>query len=476
MLWGLALTLLLFWLVKVPLTNWALRRLPGDWEITVTGVRPGFAGAWLSGVRVVHRPTGRQLAFAEKAEVANGWPALLKGELGSLDLHLPQVSWRDEFETPYEVPPPGGPPASPVIAWDSCRIHGGVFTWFESGSEVPRLALRVLDFHGGRLVIYNDGRLEAAEQNIALSEVVSREFTDDGALEIESRSPQVEGVVTAQRAENRYTVEKVNLRAPECKVVWHRKAAPAAAPAAVDQSRPERPAWDKPVEFFIRTGTAEPGRLVFTLHPPDTAAVEFTAALQSLQATDMRINGGLPFVIGKAEAILREIKSPGATLEARELTITAALDEKSRCRISSAAVNGAKVTDSNRLLAALGFSAEETKTLPLCSTGLDAKCVNLAISGDGDLSSPDAQQIVLENFSAVMPGEKIPVAQASRVELSARPEEAINDKRLRSVIVQKPEVKITESQFIDELTPFSPQRVEPVPAPQTPPPSLGQKG
>ncbi len=467
MLWGVSLTILLLWLVKVPLTNWALRRIPGDWEITVTGVRPGFAGAWLSGVRVVHRPTGRQLAYAEKAEVANGWTALLKGELGSLDLTHPEVSWREEFETPYAVPPPGGPPVSPVIAWDAGRIHDGVFTWYELGREVPRLALRVTRFAGGRLVIYNDGRLEAAEQDIALSEVVSREFTDDGVLEIESRSPQVEGVVTAQRAENRYTVEKVRLSAPECKVVWHRRNTPAAATVAVP-SEPERPAWDKPVEFVIKAGTADPGRVVLTLHPPHTAAVEFTAALQTLEASEMRINGGLPFVIGRAKAKLAEIKSPGATLEARELTLTAALDDKSRFQVSSAAVNGAKVADSNRLLTALGFTPEETKSLPLCSTGLDAKCVNLAISGDGDISSPDAQQIVLENFSAIMPGEKNPIARATRVELRGMPEEALKDKRLRSVNVEKPEVKVTESQFTDELIPFSPAPQSP--APQTAPP------
>ena len=54
LLWGLALTLLLVWVVKVPLVNLALRRLPGDWEITVTGVRPGLRGAGLAGVRVIH--------------------------------------------------------------------------------------------------------------------------------------------------------------------------------------------------------------------------------------------------------------------------------------------------------------------------------------------------------------------------------------------------------------------------------------
>ena len=199
MLWGLALAIVLLWLVKVPLVNWALRRLPGDWEITVTGVRPGFAGVWLKGVRIIHRPTGRQLAFAAKAEVSNGWPALLKGKLGNLDLTEAEVSWREEFETPYKVPPPGGAPPAPVLTWDSGAIHDGVFTWYELGREVPRLALRITHFDGGRLTIFNDGRLEAEEQNIALSDVVSREFVSDDTLEIESRSPQVEGVMTAQR-------------------------------------------------------------------------------------------------------------------------------------------------------------------------------------------------------------------------------------------------------------------------------------
>ncbi len=466
-LWGLALSLALLWLVKVPLVNWVLRRLPGDWEISVRGVRPGFAGATLTGVLVIHRPTGRQLAYAEKAEVANGWPGLLKGELGKLDLTKADVSWHEEFETPYEVPPPGGAPAAPVVAWDAGSVHESVFTWYELGREVPRLALRIAKFEGGRLVIYNDGRLEASEQDIVLDDVVSREFVRDDTLEIETRSTVVAGVMTAQREQNRYTVETVNLNAPECKVVWHRKSAETAAKAAAQESGPERPDWDKPVEFFIKTGTAEPGRLAFTLHPPDRAAVEFTAGLQSLRAADIRIAGGLPFVIGKADAKLGEIKSPGATLEARELTFSAALDEQTRFQVSTAEVNGAKVTDSNRLLGAFGFTPAETKSFPLCSTGLNAKCVNLAIGDDG-VTSSDPQHIVLENFSATMPGGKEPVAKAGRVELSGLPEEALKDKRLRSVSVQNPEVQITESQFTDELIPFTPGT--PSPAPPTAPP------
>ena len=193
-LWGLTLTLLLLWVVKVPLVNWALRRLPGDWEITVTGVRPGFSGAWLAGVRVIHRPTGRQLAYAEKAEVAHGWARLMAGELGALTLTKAEVSWREEFETPYKLPPEGGPPAVPVVAWDTGAVHDGVFTWYELGREVPRLALRITHYDGGRLTIFSDGRLEAAEQNITLREVVSREFVSNDTVEIESnassRSPR----------------------------------------------------------------------------------------------------------------------------------------------------------------------------------------------------------------------------------------------------------------------------------------------
>ncbi len=463
-LWALTLTLLLVWVVKVPLVNWALRRLPGDWKITVTGVHPGLGGAGLTGVRVIHRPTGRQLAHAEKAEVVNGWALLMKGELGTLTLTKAEVSWREEFETPYELPPEGGPRAVPVVAWDAGAVHDGVFTWYESGREVPRLALRISHYDGGRLTIFSDGRLEAAEQNITLSEVVSREFTGDGALEIESRSPQVEGVVTAQRALNRYTVGKMTVAAPECKVVWHRReSAPAPAPAEV--SGPPRPEWDKPVEFFIKEGTAQPGKLMFTLHPAAAAAVEFTSALKSLHTKDMRIGGGQPFVIGKADATLEGIKAPGATLEAREVSFTAALDEQGRFLVASATVNGATLTDSARLLASLGLSPEANMALPVWRTGLDAKGVNLTISGGG-ITSPDAQQIVLENFSAVMPGGKDPVAQAVRVEVNAVLDEVFRDKRLRSVNVQKPEVKITASQFTDELIPFS----TPPPVPLTAPP------
>src|SRR5688572_3172761 len=94
---GLLVVLVLLWIVKVPVTLWFLRRLPGDWEISVTGLRPGITSLTLRGVRVVHRPTGRPLGYAQEVEVSNGWPALIKGKLGKLTLTKAEVSWRDEF-------------------------------------------------------------------------------------------------------------------------------------------------------------------------------------------------------------------------------------------------------------------------------------------------------------------------------------------------------------------------------------------
>src|SRR6185503_16386174 len=97
-------------------------------------------------------------------------------------------------------------------------------------------------------------------------------------------------------------------------------------------------------------------------------------------------------------------------------SFVASLDEQKEVHVTSASVNDATVTDSSRLLGSLGCTPEETKSLPVCRTGLDAKCANLLIGSHG-LTSADPQQIVLENFSAMMPGKKEPFANVPRVEL-----------------------------------------------------------
>lgn len=468
---GLLLIGILLWLVKVPLANWILHKLPGDWEITVAGLRPGFAGVTFADVRVVHRPTGLQLAFAEEARASHGWPSLLKGKLGTLTLTNADVIWHEKFETPYVVPPEGGPPAAPVIEWDHGIIRGGTFTWYEEGHDLPRLSLRIVSFDGGKLTIYNDGRLEAAPQKIGLEEVVSREFVKNDTLTIESRSPQVQGIATAQRDLNRYTVETIHLQAPECRVAWHQPAdkppAPTAAPSA--STDPPRPAWDKPVEFFIRQGTADPGRVAFTLHPPSAPAVAFDAALHALTTSDMRINGGLPFIFGKTDATLTGVKSPATTFTADEVKVTTTYDEQGRFHVSAASVNGALLTDSNRLLPVLGFTPEQIKTFVVCRGELDAQGSSLVISSAG-VASTVAQQVKLRNFAATRPGEKEPIVQASDAAITAVPSEVMENKRLRSVSLDKMEVKITENVFTDELNPVKPPPVTPPPAPGAGPP------
>jgi hypothetical protein len=444
----------LLWMVKVPLANWAMRRLPGDWAVTVTGIRPGFSGATLTGVRVLHRPTGRQLGFAEEVEAANGWSRLLKGELGALTLTRAEVSWREEFEVPYVLPPEGGPQPTTLVAWDSGKVNGGVFTWYEAGREVPRLALKIVRFEGGRFSIYSDGRVEAAPQHIGLEEVVSREFALDGALEVESRSPAMEGVATAQRQWNRYTVEEVRVQAPQCRVTWHRDGALTPPPSlSGSEPGPTRPAWDLPAQIFVRQGRAEPGTVSLDLHTASTAA-GFEAALASLEVKDVRFLGGLPFVFGESKAILEEVKSAATTLDVKRLDAAVRLDEQQNWHVSNAVISDLTLKDSRRFLPVLGFSEEEIKPLVTCSGGLDARLDGLVIGPSG-ISSPELQHLTLREFTAVLPDEKDPIARAKTADIAARPEEALGHKHLRSVMVEQANVRVSENVFTDELNPLS---------------------
>jgi len=455
----------LLWMVKVPLLNWALRRVPGDWAVSVTGVRPGLAGVKLQGVRVRHRPTGRQLGFAEEMEAANGWSRLLKGELGTLTLTRAEVSWRDEFEVPYTVPPEGGPPAQAVVAWDAGKVHGGVFTWYQAGREVPRLSLKIVRFDGGRFSIYNDGRVEAAPQHIGLEEVVSREFALDGALEIESRSPSLEGVATAQRQWNRYTAEEVRVRAPQCRVTWHRDRP--APPPTVTAPGPPRPAWDLPAQIFVRQGTAEPGRVFLDLHTASTAA-GFAAALTALEVKDVRFLGGLPFVFGESKARFENLKSAAATLEVRRIEGVVMLDEQHDWHVADAVVTGATLKDSRRFLPVLGFSEEEIKPYVTCSGALEAR-LNRLVIGKAGIASPELQQVALRDFAAVLPDEKDPLVRAHLAEITALPGEALRQKHLRSVVVEQADVRVSENVFTDELNPLSTVPAHtPAPAPGPP--------
>jgi len=462
---GVLLMLLAVWLVRVPLANWWLRRLPGDWAVSITGLQPGFSALKLEGVRVRHRPTGKQLTCVERVDVANGWTRMVKGELGTLTLTGADVEWRPEFETPYIIPPEGGPPARVLVAWDAGSVQGGVFRWYEAGRDLPRLSMRITGFEGKRFAIFSDGRVEAAEQDIALADVVSREFAQDGAVEIESRSAVMEGVATAQREGNRYTVETVNLKAPECRVRWQLRE-PASAAPAVEGSAVARPAWDKPAEFFIRQGTAEPGRVALTLDTGTGAPAELAALLQHLETGGMRIAGGLPFVFGSTHAILTEVESPAATLKAREVKVTTSYDEAGRFQISTATVSGAQVEDSTRLLKSAGVPEETAQYFLICRGGLDAEIHSLTAGLDG-VSSTELQRVVLRDFTAVMPGDRIPLVKTPRAELTALPAELLH-KHLRSVSAEYAEVMVTENAFTDELNP-----VRAAPASPEAPPAAG---
>ncbi|HWB03743.1 MAG TPA: hypothetical protein VG796_12020 [Verrucomicrobiales bacterium] len=443
LLWWLGLAVLMLWVMKVPLLNWWLHRLPGDFEVSITGVSPGFRSASLTGVKVVHRGTGKLMTYAPKGEVNNGWTQLMKGDLGELVLTQAEVNWRPEFETPEEEPLPLGPPPSPLVWWSKGEARDCVVSWYERGHEMPRLSLKVTRLKGGKMTIYNDGRVEAEEQSVVCDELISREYAMGGTLEIETRSPHAEGVLTAQRKDNRYTAETLKLSAPELYMVWRRSESLPAAPQ--DVPAPPRPEWDKPAKFLIKNGITEPGRVMFTIHSPNAAPVEFSAMLTRLHTAGLRAGGDLPCIFPVAEAAFSGLKSLGATVEAREFSLNAALDEQTRLHVASATVNDAKVTDSSRLLSALGFTADELKTVPVCSSGIDAKCVNLLIGSHG-LSSADPQQFVLENFSAVMPGKKEELAKFPRAKLSAVPDEAFSVRRLRSVVVEKPDLKIDRSE------------------------------
>ena len=458
------LLLVLLWLVKVPLTNAWLRRLPGDWDITITGVRPGWNRVTLKGVRVMHRPSGRQLGIAAQVEAENGWSRILNGELGTLTLTRAEVSWREEFETPYEVPPPGGPPAHTVVAWDAGRVHGGIFTWYETGREVPRLSLKIARYDGDRFEIYNDGRVEAAAQRIALEEVESREFALEGALEIESRSPQVEGVLTAQRTMNRYHIETVHLKAPECRVVWHSSGT---APPAAEEPGVARPDWDQPVAFLISQGSAEPGRVSCLLRSLETTPVECGAALTQLETREVQIGGGRPFMFGMTKATLTELKSPGAIVAAREIKVQTTLDEETRFHVDSVAVKEASVADSTRLLLALGFPTEQLKSFLHCRGGFDAKGSDLLIGRDG-ITSSQTMNVEVRDFSAILPGGQEPIFQAERASLSAIPSEVTQEKRIRAASVEKAVVRVTENVFTDELNPLAGPSVPAPPSAEKP--------
>ncbi len=463
------LLLVLLWLVKVPLLNWTLRRLPGDWEASVTGVRPGLAGLKLTGVRVMHRPTGRQLGLAREAEAANGWSRLIKGELGALTLTGAEVSWRDDFEIPYAVPPEGGPPPAPVVSWDTGHVNGGVFTWYEAGREVPRLSLKIVKFEGGRFTIFNDGRVEASPQRIGLEEVVSREFVLDDSMEIESRSPSLEGVATAQRQWNRYTVESVRVQSPQCRVLWHRDRGltPPSPPSPPAAPGPPRPAWDLPAQIFIRQGVSEPGAVSLDLHTNSTAA-GFEAAVTSLEVKDVRFLGGLPFVFGESKATLENVKSPATTLEVQRVEAAVMLDEQQDWHVAGATVTGAKLQDSHRFLPVLGFSDDEIKPYVTCRGELDARFSRMVIGAAG-MTSPELQHLTLRNFAAVLPDEKDPIARAQTAEITALPEEALRDKHLRSIVVHQADVRVSENVFTDELNPLSTVPAQP-PDPSADPP------
>ena len=441
-MWGFIVTLGLLWIVKVPLINWGLRQVPGDFEVSITGLRPGFAGAEIKGLKVIHRPTGRLVGYAASITPANGWSRLVRGDFGKLAIDGAEVNWRPEFETMVEAPIMLGPAASPLLTWEEGEAADCVFSWYERGHEVPRLSFKITSVKGGRFIIYNDGRMEAAEQRAVLEDIVSREFTADNSLEIESRSPRAEGIATARREGHRFTAETLRISAPAVNLVWRRgEPLPMAPP---DVPGPPRPAWDPPAEFFIKEGTSEPGKVILTIRSPGTGPVEFTSTLSDVRTTGLCAGGGHRCRIEMGTGVFGNLESAGAATRLDSFAFTASLDEARMVHVSSAAVDGMVVTDSARLLASLGCTPEQLKLLPAGGARLEARGTNL-LAGARGITSPDVQRVVLQEVSAALPGKKEISGKSPRVALSAVPDEVLREGRLRSVEVEKPELTIDYS-------------------------------
>lgn len=444
------------WFARVTLANWALSKLPGFYAVKVSGVLPGWNGLTFTGVTVIHRPTGLEMARAGRVEAHGGWGQMKNGQLEKLRLVDAQVSWREEFSD-YRMPYiEGAPAADPAVIWHKGEAEGGSFQWIERGQKLPRLSMDIVSINGGHFTVFDDTTCEADAQSLIVGNLVSSELTAGGRLTITSTAPRATGIMTGKQKDNAFTIEGLQLTSLLISMEWREQAGPSSIPEPV--FTPPRPDWDLPLMFRIASGAADSGRAVMLVQRPSAGEpVEFAADLRKVTANGIRLAGGLPGMIGNITATLADMKAPRAAAEWRELFVAGSLNEKAQFLVTSSSINGAKVSDSAKVLAALGFTPEEARELPLCRGGADAKCVNLLLSEDG-LQSNDPQEILLHDFSAQLPGEKEPAAALPKAEIIVVPDEALRDRRLRSVVADNLQLQIDKTATLG--APNNPSKIE----------------
>ncbi len=430
------------WCCRVPLANAALARLPGDFAVSITGLDPGLTSLDLRGVQVIHRGSGTCVFRAAALRAENSWPNLRKGRLGKLTATQPQLTWRENLAsksviTHYPVPP------SPLLSYQSLRLIDGSLDI--SHGPVLRISVRALHATGGRLVIYDNDTIHAAEHQLELSDVTYAQQTPN--VDVRIQSPRLAGCVTSDSAANHLTCRDLTLATPQLQLSLAQAAGSVTA-ASPDTASGAMPGAPPPFTFTLRNGTAPSGLL--TLGVPPLAAYTAPFSLPSLR--ELTAGGAAGFTLSDASWELGPVSgAPGldiqscsgtAQLGASRLTLT-------RAELQTGAID--------LLLACKSLQSSPQLLANLPGLTLASARLSLRDLVASAASSAAAQSVDLRGIALTAPGATEPVARIASVQATAIPSDFTTHRRLRSLTIESPEVTISPA-------------TQP-PAPATPPPS-----
>ncbi|MES2470583.1 MAG: hypothetical protein V4675_25035 [Verrucomicrobiota bacterium] len=420
------------WLGRVSLLNRWLADGHGVWRVNVTGLELKGSQIEVTGLRVSHVDQAEPVFSAERVQVGGDWKAWQRGQLGAVRVESPAVYWRAGLRSGPSTPE-AAKGSAPLVTWDSLQIVQGRIDMADPGSYS---FTGQLTGEGGPGAWHENGRLALTPQDLTVHDPAYSMTLSGGPVgSVEVHASRLDLQGSLEGGTGTLSITRALLAGSRLKL-----AGPEGSPRTPlpDETLPESEE-NLPIVSGIRlTGLQAPQLEVAALLPwAATGKTDLT--LGRLQAGEGVAFGMEGLRLDQASARLPH----GAQLP--QLTIAASLNAGIP-RLDLLTFSGADIPDAAGLARVLGLEVPEN---PAISFKAGGQFRDLMFSGSQPSSAAE-QTLTLDDLKLDLPGQGH--ASATRLTLTAIPDEITTARRLRLVELKAPQAEFLLTSIQQGLT------------------------
>lgn len=426
------------WLGRVSLLNHWLAHGHGVWRVNVTGLELKGSQIEVTGLRVSHADQAEPVFSAERVQAGGNWKAWQRGQLGAVRVESPAVYWRAGLRSGPSTPE-AATGSSPLVTWASLQIVQGRIDVADPGSYS---FTGQLTGKGGAGAWHENGRLALTPQDLVLVDPVYTMTLREGpvgSLEVHAGQLDLQG--SLDPGTGTLAITRALLAGSRLKL-----AVPAETPTVSVITDPAPETTDQPaIVSGVRLSGLKAPQLEVAAMLPWALTGQTDLALDRLQAGE-----GVRFGIEQLHLKEASAQLPhGAKLP--QFSLEAGLSEGIP-RLGLLTFSGAQIPDAAALARLLGLEPPENSAISFQASG---RLQDVGLSG-GQPSSAAEQTLTMEDLKLALPGQG--QASATRLTLTAIPDEVTTARRLRVVELSVPQADFLMTSIQQGLT------VSPAPA------------